>query len=484
MSMTTLARAAALIGEATVLGDETVEFARVVTDSRQAGPGDLFVALRGERFDAHGFVAAVGAQGAAAALVDAQGGAVAPLQQVHEETGLPLLRTADTRLALGALAAGWRRGFTLPVVAVTGSNGKTTVKEMIAAIFAAAVGKSRRLATAGNLNNDIGVPLTLLRLDATHQLAVIELGMNHPGETAVLARMCAPTVALINNAQREHQEFMASVAAVADEHAAALSALADDGVAVFPAFDPFSAVWHRAAGARRVLTFALDDDLGDAEAMAQRAADVVGRLDANGELTVTCAEGRFIVTLAIPGRHNARNALAATACALGAGVTLDAIGAGLAAFQPVSGRLQRLLARCERLAGATVIDDSYNANPDSVRAAIDVLAEAVRPRVLVLGDMGEVGEHGEAFHREVGAYARERGLDALFVLGPQTQASWQAFAGAAPARGGHFASHEALFEALGETYGGEATILVKGSRYMKMERVVDALTLRDASRGH
>ncbi len=354
---------------------------------------------------------------------------------------------------------------------MTGSNGKTTVKEMIASIFAAAAGAQARLATAGNLNNDVGLPLTLLRLNASHRLAVIELGMNHPGETDVLARITAPTVALVNNAQREHQEFMATVEAVALEHAAVIHALAPDGVAVFPADDAYAGIWRVAATGNPIVDFALHD--GERQAAAQ----VTGRLH-GGELAIDTPAGPIAVRLRALGEHNARNALAATAAALAAGVEPAAIKQGLEAFEPVKGRLQVRQASVGSLAGATVVDDTYNANPDSMRAAIDVLASQPAPRVLVIGDMGEVGDEGPAFHREVGAYARERGIDALFALGDASRDACSAYGDAAR----HFGDVDALVVALQAAgYGAQATVLVKGSRYMKMERVVDALTNQPAA---
>ncbi|WP_179404928.1 UDP-N-acetylmuramoyl-tripeptide--D-alanyl-D-alanine ligase [Burkholderia guangdongensis] len=464
MTMLTLGDAARLIPGATVHGDAGVEFARVSTDSRTAGPGDLFVALKGERFDAHDFLADVAARGAAAALVSHRPAGVA----------LPVIEAADTRIALGALAHGWRARFALPLVAVTGSNGKTTVKEMIASIFAAAVGVDARLATAGNFNNDIGLPLTLLRLTAAHRLAVIELGMNHPGETDVLARLAAPTVALVNNAQREHQEFMATVEAVALEHASVIHALAPDGAAVFPADDAYASIWRVAATGNRIVDFALHDDA------RQTPAAVTGRLD-GGALAIDTPAGGITVRLSALGEHNARNALAASAAAIAAGVAPSAIKAGLEAFEPVKGRLQVKRASVGSLAGATVVDDTYNANPDSMRAAIDVLAAQPAPRVLVIGDMGEVGDEGPAFHREIGAYARERGIDALFALGDASRDACAAY-GAQGHGARHFSDVDALVAALQAAgFGAQATVLVKGSRYMKMERVVNALTNQPAA---
>lgn len=459
--MLTLREAAELIPGASVFGDASTTFDRISTDSRTAGPGDLFVALKGDRFDAHDFLAQVSERGVPAALVS----------RSPAEWQLPALRVADTRLALQALARGWRARFDVPVVAVTGSNGKTTVKGMIASIFAAAVGEDARLATAGNLNNDIGVPLTLLRMNAQHRLAVIELGMNHPGETEVLARIAQPTIALINNAQREHQEFMATVEAVALEHASVIHALPDGGHAVFPADDTYAAIWRVAATDRQIVDFALDHE----------TAAVRGRRDADGRLHIETPAGALDVSLNVIGDHNLRNALAACAAAFAAGVSLDAIATGLERFEPVTGRLQRKHAKLAPLDRMQVIDDTYNANPDSMRAAIDVLASEAGVRWLVIGDMGEVGDHAKAFHREIGEYARERGIDALYALGDETRESVRVFG----TQGAHFESVEALVAALTTqgstaTQSGDGTILVKGSRFMRMERIVRALTLEGA----
>ncbi|SOZ36136.1 UDP-N-acetylmuramoyl-tripeptide--D-alanyl-D-alanine ligase [Cupriavidus neocaledonicus] len=455
-TMTTLQQAAGWIAGARICGDGAVPFARVHTDSRSVEPGDLFVALRGERFDAHDFIADVVARGAAAVLVSRE-----------VDAAVPAIVAPDTRIALGELGAGWRRQFTLPAVAVTGSNGKTTVKEMIAAIFAAAVGEDQRLATGGNLNNDIGLPLTVLRLRATHKLAVLELGMNHPGETVYLAGIAQPTVAVITNAQREHQEFMVSVEGVAHEHAAALAALPADGVAVFPldaeSGGAYAPVWRAAAGARRTLSFGTSQQ-ADVHATVELVDGVQG-------MQVRAPGHAFEVRLALLGEHNVRNALAAIACALAAGVQVPAIQSGLAQFKPVKGRLQVKYTP----AGTVVIDDTYNANPDSMRAAIDVLAGFAAPRVLVLGDMGEVGDQGPAFHEEIGAYARVRGIDALWATGALAVHAVQAFG----ANGRHFGGAEDLARALEEDSGGmvaqAGAVLVKGSRFMRMERMVAAL---------
>ena len=460
MTMLSLREAAALIPGASVLGDDSATFDRVSTDSRTAGPGDLFVALKGDRFDAHDFLPEVANRHVNAVLVSRSPG----------DWRIPALRVDDTRTALGALARGWRRRFAVPLVAVTGSNGKTTVKEMIASIFAAAAGERGRLATTGNLNNDIGLPLTLLRLDGTHRLAVVELGMNHPGETQLLAQIAEPTIAVVNNAQREHQEFMATVEAVALEHASVIHALKPDGVAVFPADDAYAGIWRVAATGSQIMDFALHTP------ERQIDAAVTGRFVGN-RIAIDTPQGRIDAALQVLGAHNAHNALAATAAALAAGVAPDAIRRGLEAFEPVKGRLQVKRAALGALAGATVIDDTYNANPDSARAAVDVLASQSSPRVLVMGDMGEVGDDGPAFHREVGAYAKERGIDALFTLGDASRdmaAAYGANAHHAADVGGLV---DELVRALAATGDGPAaTILVKGSRFMQMERVVAALT--------
>ena len=445
--MMTLSEAAKATGGRTS-GNGT-RFSGVSTDSRAIQAGELFVALRGERFDGHDFLVAVHERGAAGAIVD---------RRYQGQYPLPVIIVEDTKLALGELARAWRARFSPALVAVTGSNGKTTVKEMLAAILRAHAGEAATLATTGNLNNDIGVPLTLLRMRAEHRGCAIELGMNHRGEIAYLARIAAPTVALVNNAQREHLEFMNSVDEVAAENASVYDALAADGIAVVNADDAHAPYFRSRAGKRRIVDFGL----GAAAVSARYAAKQL-----SSELRLRTPTGEVDVLLAIPGLHNVRNALAAAACAHAAGVPVAAIGAGLTAFRPYTGRLQVKQAK----SGATVIDDTYNANPDSVRAAIDVLASCPAPTVLVLGDMGEVGPQGPAFHREIGAYAREKGLSRLLAIGESSVHAVEGFG-----KGGeHFADVEALVRALMSSSGGR-TVLVKGSRFMRMERVVAALT--------
>ena len=430
-----------------LVGDGGVEVRRVHSDTRTLQPGDLFVALKGERFDANDFLADARAKGAVAAIA----------QPGRLPAGMPGIEVDDSKEALGRLANAWRKRHALPLIAVTGSNGKTTVTQMVAAILRAWHPQAH-LATEGNLNNDIGLPLTLLRLRPAHRIGVIELGMNHPGEIAYLAKVAEPTVALVNNAQREHQEFMATVEAVARENGSVFDALPKKGVAVFPAGDDYTMLWTGLAEARPCMTF------GDADSGADLRLAGSEWLEGHWQVRAESPAGAMQFRLHIAGRHNVRNALAAAACALAAGVPLDAITRGLEAFQPVKGRSRALAVA---LGGRTVtlVDDTYNANPDSVRAAIDVLAELPGPRLLVLGDMGEVGDQGPAFHQEVGDYARERRIEQFFTLGEQ----------AAGMKGRHFADIDALNAAVLEALPHAASVLVKGSRFMKMERVVEAI---------
>jgi len=419
------------------------------TDTRRVGVDELFLALSGDNFDGHDYLSQAQAAGACAAVV------------AHrvDACSLPQLVLGDTRLALGRIGAAWRARHVLPLVAVTGSNGKTTTKEMIAAILAGWQGEAQRLATSGNFNNDIGVPLTLLRLRPQHRAAVLELGMNHPGEIAYLAALVAPAVALVTNAQREHQEFMHTVEAVARENGAAIAALPADGVAVYPGDEPYAPIWDELAGARRVLRFGLEPGL---EVYAEQIeADATGT-----RCRVVTPLGSAPLDLPVPGMHNLRNALAAIACGLAAGAPLDVALRALAGFSAVAGRMQRK----PMADGTLLIDDTYNANPDSVRAAIDVLARLPGPRALALGDMGEVGDNGPAMHQEVGAYARERGIELLVTLGAASKLAAQAFGTQARA----CETVEDVVAALREA--APASVLVKGSRFMRMERVVQGFS--------
>ncbi|CAN5393821.1 UDP-N-acetylmuramoyl-tripeptide--D-alanyl-D-alanine ligase [soil metagenome] len=448
--MMSLQQALGWLPSARLVGDGRVAPLRVHTDTRSLQTGDLFVALKGEHFDAHEFLPQARTQGAVAAI--AQHGLM--------QSGLPGLEVADTRLALGQLAAGWRSQFGLPLIAVTGSNGKTTVTQMIAAILRAWK-PDAAFATEGNLNNDIGVPLTLLRLRALHQVGVIELGMNHPREIAYLANLAKPTVALVNNAQREHLEFMATVEAVAQENGSVLASLDAHGIAVFPADDAYTDVWRRLAGARQVLTFALAAP-ADVTASARWEGD-------GWQVEAQTPSGPIEFSLHIAGRHNVKNALAATACALAAGVPLAFIAAGLTAFVPVKGRSRALSVSLQGRI-LTMIDDTYNANPDSMQAALQVLAELPGPRLLVMGDMGEVGNQGPQFHDEAGRNARTLKIEKLFTLGEQSQGASNAFG-----EGRHFGDMTELTAAVAAELPHISSILVKGSRFMKMERIVQAV---------
>jgi UDP-N-acetylmuramoyl-tripeptide--D-alanyl-D-alanine ligase len=442
------------------------EILDISTDSRRLKEGDLFIALHGENFDAHDFLTSIASEGKAAAVV---------AQHVPVDFPLPVLLVPNTQIALGEIARAWRQKFSLPVIGVAGSNGKTTVKGMIASIFSAHVGSNHYLATKGNLNNEIGVPLTLLQLRDEHQYAVIEMGMNHPGEMAYLTSLALPTVGLVNNAQREHQEFMQSVDAVAMENGEVLRHLPETGTAIFPHSDTYTDLWRSIVDESsrcQVMTFGLSQQ-----------ADVSGQIRANqfgGDLAICIGDEQCSVRLLAAGNHNALNALAAAACCYSVGIPLQSIKQGLENFEPVAGRLQRQVATN----GAVIIDDTYNANPDSVRAAIDVLSQCQGQRLLVLGDMGEVGAQGVAYHQEIGAYARERGIEFVMTLGSLAQHVSMTFG----ANAEHCETVEDLTRAITQTLNkltaSDVTILIKGSRFMKMERVVAFFTQQKITGTH
>ncbi|RKT43473.1 UDP-N-acetylmuramoyl-tripeptide--D-alanyl-D-alanine ligase [Thiocapsa rosea] len=433
---------------------EDRRFVSVGTDSRADCSGQLFVALRGERFDGHDHVAAARAAGAVAAMVDH------PLP-----VDLPQWIVEDTRSGLGALAAAWRDVFPGRVVAITGSNGKTTVKEMVAAILDQ-VGSVR--ATRGNLNNDIGMPLTLLSA-RDEDFLVLEMGANHHGEIGYMTDIARPDVALITNAGRAHLEGFGSVDGVARAKGEIARGLSGDGVFVFAGDSPYAGLWRELAAGRRALTFGLDGpaDLR-ADLRADRSAIRVEWTEAGFATHVVAHhEGKAIpIALRLAGEHNARNALAAAAMALALGIEPGAIQAGLATLTPVKGRL------CPRRCGELgVIDDTYNANPDSIAAAIQVLAGLSGRRWLVLGDLAELGSEAEALHREVGEIAREAGIDRLFSVGVLSTAATSAFGHGAR----HFTDQGELVRALRTEMSANDRILVKGSRSARMEQVVEAL---------
>ena len=436
----TLAAAARVLDGA--LAGRDAEFTGVSTDTRTLARGDLFVALTGPRFDGHAFVTEAAARGAVGALVTRAVDAVVPTVQV-----------ADTRLALGRLAAHWRAQFAIPVIAVTGSNGKTTVKNMIAAIMQET---GPGLATQGNLNNDIGVPLTLLRLRERDRYAVIEMGMNHPGEIDYLTHLTRPTIALINNAAAAHLAGLGSVEAVARAKGEIYAGLGDDGIAIVNADDDYAGLWCELAGRRRIISFGLD-----------KPADVSAEytLGADGStIHLHTPQGGISMRLSLLGRHNVMNALAAGSAALAGGARLADIQAGLEKLKAVSGRLEVK----SGANGARVLDDTYNANPGSLAAGVEVLKAAAGERVLVLGDMGELGEAAADIHRRVGALAVRLGIERLYAVGELTREAVAAFGTNAR----HFESQEALIDDLRRAMHADMTILVKGSRSSKMERVV------------
>ena len=466
--MATLQQISAWLGPAQWLacGPDSAHtgFNRVHTDTRTLQPGDLFVALRGERFDATDFLAQAKTQGAVAVICQGEQAA-----EKMAQAGLPGWVVPDAKQALAQLATQWRAQFTLPLIAVTGSNGKTTVTQMLASILRAWQGDAS-LATQGNLNNDIGVPLTVLRLRQTHRVAVVELGMNHPGEIATLAAIAQPTVALVNNAQREHLEFMATVDAVAQENGAAIDALPAQGMAVFPADDTYSSLWANMAGTRPTLRFSAAPQ-PNAQVWAKRA----NWLNAAWQVSAGTPAGELSYALHIAGAHNVKNSLAAVTCALAAGVPLPAIATGLNTFEPVKGRSRALLIT-HAGRSVTVVDDTYNANPDSVRAAIEVLASLPAPRLLVLGDMGEVGNQGPEFHAEALQLAITNNIEKVLVIGSACAQAAMKFETI-----NIYSCMTDLQAAALAALPTTASVLVKGSRFMKMERVVEALTATSGS---
>lgn len=416
-------------------------FSSVSTDTRTLKDGELFIALRGERFDGHDHCRAARDQGACALLVER-----------HVEVDLPQIIVADARKALGLLGQYWRLQCAPRTVTITGSNGKTTVKETLAAILSQV---GRVLATQGNLNNDIGVPLTLFRLTAEDEYAVIETGANHAGEIDWLTRIAVPDVALVTNAGDAHLEGFGSLEGIARAKGECFLALSADGTAVINRDDRFFPLWEEFSGARRRVTFG-----------RHQAADV--RLeDRQGRHWIVTADWEAELQFALLGEHNRLNALAATAVAYALGVSREAILAGLAGIEAVKGRLQTL----EPIQGARIIDDSYNANPTSFKAAIDVLAAYGGKRLLIMGDMKELGAEAASLHKAIGVKARESGLDGLYALGEFSRAAVEAFGNGAR----HFDNHNDLARALLPELGAEVTVLLKGSRASRMEQVVSAL---------
>lgn len=445
--MMLLSEAAAALN-ARLMGKD-VQFESVGSDSRHIEAGQLFVAIKGGHFDGNTFAAEAVQKGAAAVMVSDDSTAATPA-----------LLVADTRLALGALAKYWRGKFSAPLVAVTGSNGKTTTKEMLTAILSVAAGGNDRVhATYGNLNNDIGLPLTLLKIRSQHRFVVAEMGMNHLGEIDYLTRIAAPDVAVINNANTAHIGELGSRENIAKAKGEIFSGLSDEGIAVINADSDFADYWRALNPNRKIVTFAL-------QAAAEVMASVEERAGAS-LIQLSTPNGKVSFELKVEGIHNVSNALAASACAYALGVSNADIAAGLANFGGVYARLERKAG----VRGAMLIDDTYNANPDSMRAAIEVLAKQVGDKILVLGDMGELGADAAAMHFEIGAAAKAAGLNTLYCLGEMSQEMVKGFGAGAR----HFATPEAIAEQTIPQLNANTTVLVKGSRFMRMERVVKLL---------
>ncbi len=445
MSGTTLGMLARTTGGRLTGAD--VAFQGISTDTRKLRAGELFVALSGPNFDGHAFLSAARSMGAAGALVG---------REVSD--ALPQVVVDDPLAALGVYAKAWRLQFTAPLVALTGSNGKTTTKEMIASILGQ---RGPVLATRGNLNNHIGVPLTLLELEATHWAAVVEMGANHAGEIAYLASLAVPTVALVTNAGPSHLEGFGTIEGVAKAKGEIYQTLPQDGCAVINANDAYAPLWRELAEKHRQVEFGVDV----AADFQVASSDIASGPDGDQTFVVTCASGRHEIRLPLAGRHNVHNALAATAAATAAGASMTDVVKGLSVARSVGGRL-----RAVNLAnGARVVDDTYNANPASLQAAL--MAFQASRLWLVLGDMGELGPAGPALHRQSGEGARAAGVERLFSLGTLSAHASEAFGAGAE----HFENISELTEHVVGLLEPGVTVLVKGSRSMRMERVVAAL---------
>jgi len=438
MSWLSLSRVAGLLGE-TFSGPD-VQLSGVSTDTRTPLDGKLFIALQGPNFDAH----AVLEQG----LKDLPAGLLVSRRIAMD---VPQIIVDDTRKALGALAKAWRRECDVTVIGLTGSNGKTTVKEMLAEIFGS-IGKT--LATAGNLNNDIGVPLTLLRLRQEHDYAVIEMGANHVGEIAYLTDLVSPDIALLNNANAAHLEGFGSLDNVIQAKGEIFSGLKPDGVAVLNADSPAFHVWREMVSAYQLQTF------GFAETADCQIVETTPYL-------LRCGDQSYELPLALPGRHNQMNAAAAAACALAAGLPFSAVIEGIGRVRPVAGRL----CTHRHPSGAAIIDDSYNANPASMQAAIDTLAAMAGTRILIVGDMAELGSEGGDAHADVGRAAKAAQINGFCAIGRESRAAADAFGPSAR----HFDDIGALCAHLSAWLQDGVTMLVKGSRSAGMERVVNGL---------
>ena len=444
----TLRDAATLLG-AQLIGEDA-SYGAVSTDTRTLPAGALFVGLRGPNFDGSAFAAAAAARGAVGALVDKE--------VAH---ALPQIVVPDVLRALQDLARAWRSGFTLPVVAVAGSNGKTTAKEMTAAILSH---KGPCMATGGNLNNHIGVPVTLMRLDSTHCSAVVEMGANRVGDVAELMRLAAPTVGLITNAGAEHLEGFGDLDGVAKGEGEAVACLPATATAVINADDAYADYWRGVATAARVVTFGVQRD---ADFAAKNPVQTIETGEFITRFNLVCPLGERAIVLKVGGAHNIGNALAAAAAASAAGASLEDIVAGLADFRAVAGRLQLKAG----LRGSSIIDDSYNANPSSVSAGLEVLRSLSGSTWLVLGDMAELGETSVDSHAHIGSQARACGVQRLFAMGNLTSRAVETFG----AGGEWFADVDSLIRRLQHGLAPGVTVLIKGSRINRLERVVQAV---------
>lgn len=424
-------------------------FAAVNTDTRSLAAGELFIALRGPRFDGNAYLAEAAARGAVGAIAEREGPA-----------GFPVVLVPDALVALQRAAQAWRARFSMPLIGVAGSNGKTTSKEMIASILSCC---GETLATAGNLNNHIGVPLTLMRLTPAHRYAVIEMGANHPGELTQLAAFAAPGIGIVTNAGAEHLEGFGSLEGAARAEGELFAALGRDGTAILNADDSFAGLWRDMTVAR-VVTFGLG---AKADFSARDIHTDVGPQGFLTRFTLVSPYGEIAIALHLAGKHNVLNALGAAAAASAAGASLEDIARGLARMQAVKGRLQLRAAH----RGAWVIDDSYNANPSSLQAAIDVLESLGGRRLLVLGEMGELGDFSREAHLEAGRYARAHGVERLYAVGEATKSSVESFGEGAA----WHADTTAVAEAVARELAADVRVLVKGSRSNRLERVVAAL---------
>ena len=434
------------------LQGEDVAFATVSIDTRTLKPGDLFIAISGQRFDGHDFVNAAAERGACAAIVE------------HPvDSPLPQVRVADARIALGKLGAAWRNAYLGQVVGLTGSNGKTTAKEMIAAVLSV---NAKVLSTRGNLNNDLGVPLTLLGIQPDQRYAVIEMGANHLGEIAYVAALARPDVALITNAGEAHLEGFGSREGIARGKGEIIAALKDDGIAILNADDQFFEFWKELAGTRNVISFGFGND-----ADVHGIADSV-RVNWEGDRFNTrfsCEHQgiRHEIALHLAGRHNVANALAAAATAVALGVDFAQIKQGLSQLFPVAGRIQP-----DRAAnGALMINDTYNANPSSFKAALDVLLEMPGQPWVALGAFGELGKTSDTLHADLGRQAKAMGVARLYATGPFADKAVAAFGPNAQ----YFSNQADLIETIAVELKPDVALLVKGSRSQQMERVIEAL---------